>query len=110
MAYNQYMPREDQITAFLNRLVCAIDEDRVQITWKADDEIAALGWSREDAFRQLMVLDQADLLRTEPAKNPDFSLIWVFCPFAWGSRRTPLDPPHRAIGSDLPHQLPLRGG
>ena len=83
MAYNQSMPRKDQISSFLKRLVAALDEDRVQITWKADDEIAALGWSRLDALDHLRVLDPADLLRTEPAKSPDFDLIWVFCPFAW---------------------------
>lgn len=83
MAYNTSMPPRDQTTAFLHRLVAALDEDRIEITWKADDEIAALGWSRQDALSQLRGLDLTDLLRTEPSKNPDFHLIWVFCPFAW---------------------------
>ncbi|MFH1466887.1 MAG: hypothetical protein ABIO70_21060 [Pseudomonadota bacterium] len=77
------MQQHDLTVAFLHRLRRALDERRVQITWKADDEIASLGWSRQDAFDQLMVLEPADLLRTEPAKNQDFNLIWVFCPFAW---------------------------
>lgn len=83
MAYNQFMALRDQATIFLNRLVAALDEDRVQITWKADDEIAALGWSRQDALSQLRALDSADLLRTEPAKSVDFDVIWIFCPFVW---------------------------
>jgi hypothetical protein len=69
-------------TAFLTRLALAIAEGRVRVTWKADVEIAELGWSRQDAFDELSALAAADLLRTEPGKHPDFRRIWVFCPLA----------------------------
>jgi hypothetical protein len=77
------MSRRERIIVFLKRRVGALDDDRVRITWKADDEIAALGWSRCDALQQLRALAPADFLRDEPAKNQDFKTIWVFCPFAW---------------------------
>ena len=77
------MPPSSDVTAFLLRLVGALESERVRFTWKADDEIAALGWSRGDALDQLMLLASSDLLRTEPAREPGFTTIWVFCPLAW---------------------------
>lgn len=66
--------------AFLTRLGAALTEGRVHFTWKADDEVAAFGWSRRDALDELRALTAEDLLRMEPARHPDFQAIWVFCP------------------------------
>ncbi len=74
------MAAPDPIFAFLERLSRALVERRVRLTWKADDEIAELGWSRQDAFDQLGILTEDDLLRTELPRSPNFSIIWVFCP------------------------------
>ncbi len=52
----------------------------MRVTWKAADEIAALGWSHADALDQLASLVPDDLLDTEPSRHPDFALIWIFCP------------------------------
>jgi hypothetical protein len=77
------MPPDRDAAPFLLRLAVALENSRVRVTWKADDEIASLGWSRRDALDQLTVLAPEDLLRTEPSKSPDFDTIWVFCPLAW---------------------------
>lgn len=82
-AYNPFVPSHDAVAAFLDRLSTALATDRVQITWKALDELAALGWSHQDALAQLALLQPEDLLRTEPSRSPDFGTIWVFCPLAW---------------------------
>ena len=73
--------------AFLRRFTAALSEGRVRITWKADDEIATLGWSRQDALDQLAALEARDLLRTEASNHPDFQTIWVFCPLLWALER-----------------------
>lgn len=44
--------------------------------------MAALGWSDADALREIAALSARDLLRTEPSRSVDFTLIWVFCPLA----------------------------
>ena len=83
-SYNPFVAVSDpDVRAFLARLVAAVAEGRVRITWKADDEVAQLGWSRQDALDQLAVLESRDWLRTEPSKSPDFDAVWVFCPLAW---------------------------
>lgn len=69
--------------AFLHRLERAIAEERLIFSWKADDEIAELGWSLRDTLDQLSVLDVPELLRTEASKGSRTGLIWVFCPFVW---------------------------
>jgi hypothetical protein len=76
------MPSEPDVAAFLARLAVAIEEERVRFTWKADDEVAELGWSDADALREIAALVVGDLLRTEPSRSVDFTLIWVFCPLA----------------------------
>ena len=86
-AYNPFMPRPADARAFLQRRARAIVEERLRFTWKADDELAGLGWSRRDALDQLAVLDQEQLLRTELAKSAGAGIIWVFCPLAWELER-----------------------
>ena len=66
--------------AFLDRLATALATARVRFTWKADDELAELGWSTGDARDVLAALTVADFLRNEPSRSVDFTLIWVFCP------------------------------
>ena len=73
------MPNDD-VRHFLDRLADALGSSRLRITWKADDEISELGWSRQDALDQLAILNVEDLLRTEPSKSLDFGTIWVFAP------------------------------
>jgi hypothetical protein len=70
------------VRAFLERLGAALANQRVRFTWKADDEIADLGWSDLDAYAELDALRAADFLRTEPSRSHDFTIIWVFCPLA----------------------------
>ena len=77
------MSRLADTRAFLHRLHRAIIEERIRFTWKADDEIAGLGWSRQDAVDQLGVLEESHLLRTEAPRVAKAGLIWVFCPLAW---------------------------
>lgn len=77
------MSSDDAAAAFLTRLKAAIDDSRVRFTWKADDEIAELGWSRQDALDQLALLAVDELLRTDPPRSADFGPVWVFCPLAW---------------------------
>jgi hypothetical protein len=77
------VPSRSDVAAFLERLAAALDSSRVRLTWKAEDEIAELGWSRQDALDQLALLEPGELLRTEPSNSPDFDLIWVFCPLVW---------------------------
>ncbi len=74
------MASRPDVAALLDRLVVALEESRVWFTWKADDEIAELGWSEADARDELTALSAVDLLRTEPSRSDDFTLIWVFCP------------------------------
>ena len=74
------MPSRSETIAFLARVSRALAADRVRITWKADDEIADLGWSHADALDQLAALLPDDLLNTEPSRHPDFAVIWIFCP------------------------------
>ncbi len=81
------MPRPADTRAFLERLARAIVEERLRFTWKADDELAGLGWSRQDALDQLAVLEPEQLLRTEPARGAQGGVIWVFCPIAWEVER-----------------------
>lgn len=76
------MPPTSEVAAFLRRLAVAIEEARVRFTWKADDEVAELGWSDADALLEIAALSSVDLLRTEPSRSADFTLIWVFCPLA----------------------------
>lgn len=76
------MPPAPDVAAFLARLAVAIKEARVRFTWKADDEVAELGWSDADALREIAALTVGDLLRTEASRSIDFTLIWVFCPLA----------------------------
>ena len=76
------MPPAPDVTAFLARLAAAIEERRVRFTWEADDEVAELGWSEADALLEIAALSSSDLLRTEPSRSADFTLIWVFCPLA----------------------------
>ncbi|MBI4701311.1 MAG: type II toxin-antitoxin system MqsR family toxin [Deltaproteobacteria bacterium] len=76
------MASRDETGTFLERLRQARAASAVRITWKADDEIAEIGWSRRDALDQLAALTEEDLLRTEPANHADFETIWVFCPLA----------------------------
>ncbi len=83
LSYNAFVVPSADTRTFLQRLEQAIADGRLQFTWKADDEIADLGWSRQDALDQLAVLEPAHLLRTEPAKGASFTLVWVFCPTAW---------------------------
>jgi hypothetical protein len=80
MTYKSFMPSRPEIFAFLSRVARALAADSVRITWKADDEIADLGWSHADALNLLAVLVPDDLLDTEPSRHPEFALIWVFCP------------------------------
>jgi len=76
------VPSGPEVAAFLARLAAALKERRVRFTWKADDEIAELGWSEEDVRLELASLAAADFLRSEPSRSADFVLIWVFCPLA----------------------------
>ncbi|HNC94616.1 MAG TPA: hypothetical protein PKW90_00755 [Myxococcota bacterium] len=76
------MPPIQSVAAFLNRLKMAMEAGCVRFTWKAEDEIAELGWSEADAMGELAALHSTDLLRTETSRSADFTLIWVFCPFA----------------------------
>jgi hypothetical protein len=76
------MPPAPDVSAFLTRLADAIEHGRVRFTWKADDEVAELGWSDADALGDIAALTAGDLLRTEPSRSVDFTLIWVFCPLA----------------------------
>ena len=76
------MPAAPEVAAFLSRLAVAIGEARVRFTWKADDEVAELGWSDDDALGELALLTAGELLRTEASRSIDFTLIWVFCPLA----------------------------
>jgi hypothetical protein len=77
------MARGTDASEFLARLAAALKTARVRITWKADDEIASVGWSRQDALDQLRLLEAAELLRTEPSMSAEFTTLWVFCPLAW---------------------------
>jgi hypothetical protein len=75
------MPSRSETIAFVarvSRVSRALATDRVRITWKADDEIADLGWSHTDALDQLAALLPDDLPNTEPSRHPDFALIWIF--------------------------------
>ena len=74
------MPPRPPLSAFLDRLAAALLASQVRFTWKADDELAELGWSTADAREALADLTAADFLRTEPSRSVDFTLIWVFCP------------------------------
>lgn len=74
------MPPRPDVASFIQRLEVALTESRVRFTWKADDELAELGWSEADARDELAALDPTDFLKTEPSRSVDFSLIWVFCP------------------------------
>lgn len=74
------MPPRPHLHAFLDRLTTALATARVRFTWKADDELADLGWSTADATDVLAALTVADFLRTEPSRSVDFTIIWVFCP------------------------------
>lgn len=74
------MASRPDVAAFLDRLTVALAESRVRLTWKADDEVAELGWSDIDALSEIAALASGDLLRTEPSQSVDFTLIWVFCP------------------------------
>lgn len=74
------MPPAPDVAAVLARLALAIEEARVRLTWKADDEVAELGWTDADALLEVAGLSKFDLLRTEPSQSVDFTLIWVFCP------------------------------
>lgn len=76
------MPPAPDVAAFLARLAVAIEEARVRFTWKANDEVAELGWSESDALQEIAGLAAGDLLRTEASRSVDFTLIWVFCPLA----------------------------
>ena len=76
------MPSAPDVAALLARLKVALRESRVRFSWKAEDEVADLGWTEEDAHGELAALTSADLLRTEPSRSVDFTLIWVFCPLA----------------------------
>ena len=82
-AYNRVVPAALRVAAFLARLATALASERVRITWKADEELVELGWSHEDALARLALLSAGDLLRTEEARDPGCSTIWVFCPPAW---------------------------
>ena len=77
------MPSASAVRAFLARLAASLETSRVRLTWKADDEMVALGWSVEEVLAQLAALEPRDLLRTEPARSPEYELIWVFCPLVW---------------------------
>ena len=74
------MASRPDVAAFLDRLAVALAESRVRLTWKADDEVAELGWSDGDALSEIAALSSRDLLRTEPSQSVDFTVIWVFCP------------------------------
>lgn len=74
------MPPRPYPHAFLDRLATALATARVRFTWKADDDLADLGWSTADATEALAALTVADFLRTEPSRSIDFTIIWVFCP------------------------------
>lgn len=76
------MPPAPDVDALLLRLKAALRESRVRFSWKAEDEIADLGWTEEDARGELAALAPSDLLRTEPSRSAEFTLIWVFCPLA----------------------------
>lgn len=76
------MPPAPDVGLFLARLAVAVQESRVRFTWNADDEVADLGWSTADALGEVAALSAVDLLRTEPSRSADFTLIWVFCPMA----------------------------
>jgi hypothetical protein len=69
------MPDAPDLAAFLRRLALAIAEERVRFTWKADDEVAELGWSDAEALLELAALSPADHRRTEPSRAVDFTLI-----------------------------------
>lgn len=69
------------VAAFLARVAVALSSGGVRFTWKAQDEIAELGWSDADALGELSALRAADLLRTESSRASNATLIWVFCPF-----------------------------
>ena len=47
------MPPRPHPHAFLDRLATALATARVRFTWKADDELADLGWSTADATEAL---------------------------------------------------------
>lgn len=81
------MSGPDAVDAFLGRLAVAIRATRVRFTWKADDELADLGWTLDDAYAELFGLRAGDFLRTEPSRSIECTVIWVFCPFVQEQER-----------------------
>lgn len=67
----RYAPRPHP-HAVLDRLATALATARVGSSWKADDELADLGWSTADATDVLAALTVADVLRTEPSRSVDW--------------------------------------
>lgn len=49
-----------EISAFLQRARAAVETGRIEVTLKADDELIALGWTRDDLFLQLAELAVSD--------------------------------------------------
>ncbi len=75
------MPSRSETIAFLARVARALATDRVRITWKADDEIADLGWSHTDRrARPARRVAPRRAPQHRAVAAPRLPLIWIFCP------------------------------
>lgn len=72
-----------QTRRFLLRARDAAKRGDVLPTTKADEEMADMGWEREDLLQQIAALQEEDFLRTERSRYDDHAVMWVFCPPYW---------------------------
>ena len=78
--YTVSVPTSSQIQAFINAVLEALQQNQVELSRKALDEIEEMDMPEEDAFAALEGLNVQDFLHTEPSQREPGVIIWVFCP------------------------------